>query len=858
MGKTSKPDPAVVAAAQTLIDHGAVFVVTQGKKTPFKWSRPDGKTKGSDRERVIRNPATNEARPHFTAEESASWLASADNRAVGVLVSTIDDGLCVVDYDDGVESAEALSALMGEPLALTTSTGGSGKHAWYRWPADASGKGRKVFTRKCGLMMPGVSGACKRVKADVTFSNGIVVEGAAGLIEVAKAVAAAEPCEGRMGDGVWQVLERLAMADDHVSRGFEEWGRQAKPGTLHNTLLSVAGKVMHGEMGRWGPDGFLARLLVAAALGPFGAVPGWRKDAERAVADIAGKAAVEWEATLQRMAAATNPRGHAPVVKAAVPAAAEPEAKVFYAPDVGAAPSSSPAKARVVLAAKPSLITVGQALDSLGWGFCADTIRNERMVNFAEGHPPDAWETATDDVLTKMRWRLACECDYVAGAQGEQTAPFEMKDNSAFLRPPVLARCDANPRNPLTGWLERCRSAAEGADESLLETWLGEAFDFDPEFPADAARWLSKRLICAVVGRIVEPGTPWPHMIILQGMQGIGKSLLAREILPGNGDPEWDRFYTNEFHFGMHEGQMAHAVKGKVVVECDEMRGRVKEIEDMRSFITRTVDGTGVRLAYRRDPAPWPRTCVLIGTANHPDCIPGDSHGDRRYFVLPLRGKHDPSTLDGQRACGEHVRRVMAERRETLVGLALRVLERDREESGRWGRMLIDYEGMGPVFMEAAEAYREVDEWVDSFREFVENWERNLADLGCHFKTQELAEFARIVSVSTTEPDYEVYATKARRYHKRVREILTGKEFGLVEASRRIPQSDGKWVSVRGWWHRDSDVYLLGDAEWEKQSRADRREMLSIPDPVDLKRKASGGGDYRQEDGLTHFRGGQD
>ena len=64
------------------------------------------------------------------------------------------------------------------------------------------------------------------------------------------------------------------------------------------------------------------------------------------------------------------------------------------------------------------------------------------------------------------------------------------------------------------------------------------------------------------------------------------------------------------------------------------------ELESLKAFLSRSDDGT-VRLAYRRNAEPMPRMCILVGTADRPDCLPNDNN--LRRFVPVLLEGGDPA-----------------------------------------------------------------------------------------------------------------------------------------------------------------------------------------------------------------------
>lgn len=177
-----------------------------------------------------------------------------------------------------------------------------------------------------------------------------------------------------------------------------------------------------------------------------------------------------------------------------------------------------------------------------------------------------------------------------------------------------------NAYHPVREYLEGLRWDGKPRLDYLFVTFLGVE---DTEY----ARAVTRKAFTAAVARVMRPGTPFDHMLVLVGPQGAGKSkLLARMAVR----PEW---FTDSF---VVEGKEAREnIKGKWIVESSELDGLKKsEATAAKSFISRTSDSG--RDAYDRYSSDAPRQCVFFGTTNEYRFLK-DETGNRRFWPLEIR-----------------------------------------------------------------------------------------------------------------------------------------------------------------------------------------------------------------------------
>ena len=169
----------------------------------------------------------------------------------------------------------------------------------------------------------------------------------------------------------------------------------------------------------------------------------------------------------------------------------------------------------------------------------------------------------------------------------------EALDSLLFSREvdPFLEYLDDLPtptgRRKLTGSIQHCFDVAEG---------------YEP-----LAEWASTSIFLGAVWRAYEPGSVLDEMPIIVGPGGIGKTTYLRKAVPQH----LPGLYGSGLDLAETPKGKVEALQGKAIVECSDMMGATAgDANRIKDFISRTDDGS-VRLAYRRDPEPWPQAlCV--------------------------------------------------------------------------------------------------------------------------------------------------------------------------------------------------------------------------------------------------------
>lgn len=143
----------------------------------------------------------------------------------------------------------------------------------------------------------------------------------------------------------------------------------------------------------------------------------------------------------------------------------------------------------------------------------------------------------------------------------------------------------------------------------------------------DYIREVSRMIFYGGINRLYNPGCKFDYMPILIGKQGSYKSSIVQWLALD------DKYYTD---VSTIEGKDAmDMIQGRWLCEFAELLAmvRTKDVEAMKSFITRSVDK--FRPSYGRHTVEYPRQCIFIGTTNDYQFL-ADKTGNRRYLPIQI------------------------------------------------------------------------------------------------------------------------------------------------------------------------------------------------------------------------------
>lgn len=141
-------------------------------------------------------------------------------------------------------------------------------------------------------------------------------------------------------------------------------------------------------------------------------------------------------------------------------------------------------------------------------------------------------------------------------------------------------------------------------------------------------RSVTRKLFCAGVARVFDPGIKYDYLVVLIGPQGLGKSTFIRIM-----GIDW---YSDSLKItDMKDKTAAEKLQGMWVLELSEMDGFSKtETTVIKSFLAMVEDM--FRPAFGRLTVRRPRQCVMVGTSNQRDFLT-DETGNRRFWPVDCK-----------------------------------------------------------------------------------------------------------------------------------------------------------------------------------------------------------------------------
>lgn len=135
-----------------------------------------------------------------------------------------------------------------------------------------------------------------------------------------------------------------------------------------------------------------------------------------------------------------------------------------------------------------------------------------------------------------------------------------------------------------------------------------------------------RKMLCAAVARVFEPGIKFDTALILVGEQGTYKSTFVKKL-----GRDWfsDTFTT------VQGKESFEQIQGAWLIEMAELSGLKKaEVESIKHYISKREDS--FRPAYGRVVETYKRQCVFFGTTNNKDFL-RDPTGNRRFMPVDVR-----------------------------------------------------------------------------------------------------------------------------------------------------------------------------------------------------------------------------
>ena len=190
--------------------------------------------------------------------------------------------------------------------------------------------------------------------------------------------------------------------------------------------------------------------------------------------------------------------------------------------------------------------------------------------------------------------------------------------------------------HPVRDYLDQCAGAWDGV--SRADTWL---IDYCGAPDTPYVRGVSAAVLIALARRVRSPGCKHDEMLILEGIQGAGKSTVFEKLCP---NPDW---FTDAVNVNMDTKQVMEVTQGKWIVEAPELsKMSGAEVEHVKALLSRKVDSA--RLAYGRHAQDWPRQFVFVGTVNGDQYLIDES-GNRRFWPVRVADEIDTAGVEAAR-----------------------------------------------------------------------------------------------------------------------------------------------------------------------------------------------------------------
>ena len=142
-------------------------------------------------------------------------------------------------------------------------------------------------------------------------------------------------------------------------------------------------------------------------------------------------------------------------------------------------------------------------------------------------------------------------------------------------------------------------------------------------------RTVTKKTFAAAVARIYRHGMKFDCVLVFDGVQGIGKSSLFKDLVG-------DEYYSETLSLtDMDDKSGAEKLQGFWVIEIPEFAGMKKaDIEKVKAFLSTSDDK--YRPSYGKVVESHPRQCVIIGSVNGERGYLRDITGNRRFWIVKV------------------------------------------------------------------------------------------------------------------------------------------------------------------------------------------------------------------------------
>lgn len=162
--------------------------------------------------------------------------------------------------------------------------------------------------------------------------------------------------------------------------------------------------------------------------------------------------------------------------------------------------------------------------------------------------------------------------------------------------------------------------------------------------PTPYTRLVARKAFAAAAARMLDPGIKWDHMVVLYGLEGLGKTHWV-EILARGHSSDLGRIGDKDTLIKMQ--------RSWIILSDENTSMKKADFDAQKEFITRTHDV--FRMPYDREAQSHPRHCVIWGTTNE-DAFLRRQEGNRRFLIVRCE-----EAVDFEILTDEYVDQVWAE-----------------------------------------------------------------------------------------------------------------------------------------------------------------------------------------------------